>query len=194
MLTINLNKNRLLDAEDEKPRYSPWGAIQTIKTICPGIWSVTTASHGGIILDAAHQALMPDYMRARNFLGADSRCYEEDCSWCLPVLVFRSEFREWQKADLIERAEEWAKLLQTGYLKELPTDIVTQAENHCRLWYREVFAKYQEEQGDAWIFELLDAGVDYGDISRLITERYSVCTSDAQGILDAIIERQNPNS
>jgi hypothetical protein len=52
----------------------------------PGVWVVTTASHGGIMLSAPRQAAMPEALR----LGTAS--YEEDCDWALPVLAFRGEF------------------------------------------------------------------------------------------------------
>lgn len=32
------------------PAYSPWGLIQTRKTLCPGFFDVSTASHGGIMV------------------------------------------------------------------------------------------------------------------------------------------------
>ena len=32
-----------------EPAYSPWGLIQTRKTLCPGFFDVSTASHGGIM-------------------------------------------------------------------------------------------------------------------------------------------------
>lgn len=33
-----------------EPAYSPWGLIQTHKTLCPGFFDVSTASHGGIMV------------------------------------------------------------------------------------------------------------------------------------------------
>ena len=33
-----------------EPAYSPWGLIQTRKTLCPGFFDVSTASHGGIMV------------------------------------------------------------------------------------------------------------------------------------------------
>ena len=41
-----------------EPRYSMWGPVQTCQTIAPGIFQVTTASHGGFILSAERIAEM----------------------------------------------------------------------------------------------------------------------------------------
>jgi len=51
----------------------------------PGIGSVSTAGHGGIKLDRAHNAAMPGYMRR------DGGWYEEDCEWALPFVIFGGE-------------------------------------------------------------------------------------------------------
>ena len=33
-----------------EPMYSPWGNIQTCKILTPGVFEVTTARHGGIMV------------------------------------------------------------------------------------------------------------------------------------------------
>jgi hypothetical protein len=68
------------------PIYSPWGATQTATEELPGVWHVTTASHGGYILDHARNERVPD--GARNPEGA----YEEDVCWSIPACVFADEF------------------------------------------------------------------------------------------------------
>jgi hypothetical protein len=67
-------------------KYSPWGYIQDVEKIADGIWSVSTAGHGGIKLDRKHNAAMPDYMRS------PGGWYEEDCQWALVALVFPAAF------------------------------------------------------------------------------------------------------
>lgn len=68
-----------------RPTTSLWGAIQQADQIAPGIWSVMTASHGGIMLSDQRQAAMPEALKI------DSGSYEEDCDWSLAVLAFESE-------------------------------------------------------------------------------------------------------
>lgn len=71
---------------------TPWGKPQTIGLVAEGIFSVTTASHGGIMLSPDRAAAIPDYLRTKKF-GTDDTAYEEDCDWCIPVLIFETEFR-----------------------------------------------------------------------------------------------------
>jgi len=73
-------------ASSPRPTHSIWGSIIMAEEFLPGLWAVTTASHGGIMLSATRQAGMPESLR----LGTAD--YEEDCDWALPVLAFRDEF------------------------------------------------------------------------------------------------------
>ena len=34
----------------EAPPYSPWGNVQECETLCPGVYSVSTPGHGGIMV------------------------------------------------------------------------------------------------------------------------------------------------
>lgn len=83
------------------PKTSPWGKPQTCTLIAPGIWSVTTASHGGLKLDTVRNAKMPAEARRRG------GWYEEDCEWALAVLVHPDAFIDSQFAR--QRAEAIAK-------------------------------------------------------------------------------------
>ena len=69
-----------------QPRSSPWGSIQHAQQIAPGIWSVSTAGHGGIKLSAARNRAMPADMRLHG------GWYEEDCDAALVGLVFPEAF------------------------------------------------------------------------------------------------------
>jgi hypothetical protein len=60
-------------APSPRPSTSIWGAVQQADQLWPGIWSVMTASHGGIILSDQRQAAMPPA------LLIDGGSYEEDC-------------------------------------------------------------------------------------------------------------------
>lgn len=78
----------------EAPKYSPWGAVQSATEVAPGLWSVSTAGHGGLKLSRERNAAMPDYMRS------PGGWYEEDSQWSLVALVFPEPFRAllpWQK-------------------------------------------------------------------------------------------------
>ena len=69
------------------PVHTLWDAPQTAEQRLPGVWSVTTASHGGFVLSDERQAAMPEA------LGVDGNSYEEDVNWSLVILGFEAEFK-----------------------------------------------------------------------------------------------------
>lgn len=64
---------------------SPWGPIVEQEEIAPGIVSVTTGGHGGLVLSPERQAAMPVHLRI------DGAGYEEDGEYNLVVLAFPEE-------------------------------------------------------------------------------------------------------
>ena len=66
-----------------------WGRAQTVTELAPGITFYTTASHGGIRLDAEHQKKTAG-IRARNFL-LSLEWWEEDSDWSVPYAFFWPE-------------------------------------------------------------------------------------------------------
>ena len=70
-----------------RPKASIWGPIHSADQLLPGIWHVTTASHGGIILSDERQTAMPEALRAAG------PSYEEDVDWALVHLAFEAELR-----------------------------------------------------------------------------------------------------
>jgi hypothetical protein len=78
----------------DPPTRSQWGAVQDAEELAPGMWQVSTASHGGIKLSRERNADVPKFMRA------EGGWYEEDCQWSIVALVFPEPFqqlRPWQK-------------------------------------------------------------------------------------------------
>ena len=71
---------------------TPWGTANIVEVLAPGIYSVTTSSHGGIYLDREHQDRIRA-VRARNFL-ASLAWWEEDCDWSVPYALFASEIEK----------------------------------------------------------------------------------------------------
>lgn len=72
-------------ASSPRPNISMWGQIDFAVELVPGIWAVSTPSHGGLILSDERQQAMPATLRL------DSNQYEEDCNWSLVYLAFESE-------------------------------------------------------------------------------------------------------
>ena len=65
---------------------SPWGAVQDCTAIAPGVYSVSTAWHGGMMIDAAlaPHILSPAAL-AEGFVKNGCYCYEEDAAESIPL-------------------------------------------------------------------------------------------------------------
>ena len=64
----------------EEPDESPWGDIQYSHELCPGVYSVSTAGHGGIMAAAvvARNVFSKDALQCA-FQHREFLCFEEDC-------------------------------------------------------------------------------------------------------------------
>lgn len=74
-------------ASTPAPVMTPWATPDTADERLPGIWHVTTPSHGGFVLSEERQAAMPASLRR------DDLFYEEDVDWSLVMLAFADELR-----------------------------------------------------------------------------------------------------
>lgn len=72
--------------ERDDPYDSLWGEIETCSTIAKGIYEVSTAGHGGLMVayDLASYILSPEAVKA-GFLDGGYYCYEEDADECIPL-------------------------------------------------------------------------------------------------------------
>lgn len=65
---------------------SPWGEIQISNELCPGVYSVSTAGHGGVMVKwEAATALLSRAARREGFRENGFLCYEEDCAAAIPL-------------------------------------------------------------------------------------------------------------
>ena len=68
------------------PEYSPWGEVQHQKELCSGVFSVSTASHGGIMVHrSVAKAVLSPAARKHCFRDGSYYCFEEDCD--APVAI-----------------------------------------------------------------------------------------------------------
>ena len=74
---------------------TPWGETETVEQIAEGIQSVSTPSHGGIVLSAERAAMIPHTIEP--FTG-DYRFWEEDGDWAVPFLIFTDDMMNWSVA------------------------------------------------------------------------------------------------
>jgi hypothetical protein len=86
-------------ARTARPTRCPWHRINSTHEIAPGIWSVSTESHGGILISAERRAAMPAHLRdIPTFAGGNA--YEEDCDAGIILVAFPEYF----PADYVENA------------------------------------------------------------------------------------------
>lgn len=96
------------------PSETPWGYAQTKRQQAPGIWFVSTASHGGVWLAPDRQAEMPEALKQFKPWGESSPgspWYEEDCDWAIVALAFPGAFSEseiaaaWRTVETYQEAQ-----------------------------------------------------------------------------------------
>jgi len=104
---------------------TPWGKPDTIENVADGLLIVSTPSHGGILVSPERLASMPDYMH-KPLYGECFACYEEDCEWPMPILVFEAQFRAFYARESTEKAE----------------DIFYTAKTILKNWHPDIYERY----------------------------------------------------
>ena len=62
-----------------RPQYSPWGESQHCEELCPGVYQVSTASHGGVMAKlSVASKLFSRAARAYSFVEGGYLCFEEN--------------------------------------------------------------------------------------------------------------------
>ncbi len=85
----------------QEPIISPWGKVDRCKSICDGVYSVSTASHGGIMvaLDVA-DSLLSNEAQECAFTEGSYLCFEEDCDAAVAIRelldkgIYKAPFNE----------------------------------------------------------------------------------------------------
>lgn len=62
----------------QEPNKSPWGTVQTCDTLCPGVFLVSTASHGGTMVSNDVAAFLSPAAKRCGFRRGGYLCFEED--------------------------------------------------------------------------------------------------------------------
>lgn len=88
----------------QSPRLSPWGDVQTSDTLCPGVFMVSTASHGGTMVALDMAAILSPAARKCGLKMGDYLCFEEDCDENI-VLRELLDKKLWQIPDRIRGPE-----------------------------------------------------------------------------------------
>lgn len=62
----------------QNPEKSPWGEVQTCDVLCPGVFLVSTASHGGTLVSKEVSAMLSPAAQKCGFKQGGYLCFEED--------------------------------------------------------------------------------------------------------------------
>lgn len=63
------------------PRSSPWGKVDHCKPLCEGAFGVSTASHGGVMVEAGRaREILSARALEHSFTEGGYVCFEEDCA------------------------------------------------------------------------------------------------------------------
>ena len=131
MKTIVIESGLLGQRQQEKPKSSPWGQVDQCEEIIPGMWSVSTPSHGGIKLSPERAAKVPRYFKT--WLGGFT-WYEEDCDYAIVFLVFEQELRQ-SESEWVHRV-----LDRGGYKKTVES------------YHTEAWKKWQDQHAQVEMF------------------------------------------
>jgi hypothetical protein len=107
---------------------TPWGTSQNEKTLAPGVVQVDTAGHGGIHLDATHNAQVHKVWRIRG------GWYGEDNEWVIVALTFPNLFTPEHIVMAHTSAKDWFpdEYEQVFRTKLLPAESYTRQEQMFR--------------------------------------------------------------
>ena len=104
----------------DEPKLSPWGAVQHCEIMNTGIYSVDTASHGGIMIkeEYAKEILSPEALRC-GFRENGYLNFEEDCA----AAVAEREFLDkeiWEIPDYVKDKTEYENSLNDSIKRYFP--------------------------------------------------------------------------
>jgi hypothetical protein len=71
---------------ESRPTSSPWGKIQSCKKVIAGVYSVSSAGHGGVMVHRSLVARLSDYAQSHGIASGEYLGFEEDCNWALPAV------------------------------------------------------------------------------------------------------------
>ena len=76
----------------QEPNKSPWGAVQTCDTLCPGVFLVSTASHGGTMVSKEVAAFLSPAAKRCGFQRGGYLCFEFGLGQHVAVSMILQEY------------------------------------------------------------------------------------------------------
>ena len=120
---------------------SPWDQVQTCERLAEGVWWVTTASHGGLMVDvstATEELSAP--ARQHGMKWGRFICYEEDCACAIPFFerpdwfatfrggIGRVPLTEAHTASILKSVKNW----NWRYYEAHTRTILQPGESYCK--------------------------------------------------------------
>lgn len=150
---------RYSEREIREPTNSPWDEVQSCFTIANGIYSVSTAGHGGFMIAAelAPYILSPEAIQA-GYLYDGYYCYEEDSDKNIPLRELYDKgiirqgdsyfTRSYVKSDKPETKDKYVPFTtlseeeQTAFYKEWNNDL----DEALRHWYGNYWQAHEQAE------------------------------------------------
>jgi hypothetical protein len=126
-----------------QPETTPWGTPDHAEQVLPGIWRVSSPSHGGYVLSDERQGEMPEALRR------EDPFYEEDVDYALVLYGFASEFRRLPVPGIalqVENARCSVRCWHPDRWTALTGEEVTVGESHVvrrRAAYQAIIGQYE---------------------------------------------------
>lgn len=103
----------------QEPKNSPWGKIQDCETLCPGIFLVTTAGHGGVMVAKECVGAFLPAARKCGFESKSYYCFEEDTQEMVALRELLDKGL-WKIPDRITNKEGFEKAINESIQKYNP--------------------------------------------------------------------------
>jgi len=99
-----MNKNMNKDVERDQNiikegDMSPWSGIDNVEMLCVGVYSVSTASHGGVWVAPYLRELLP-----QDTEFSEQGWYEEDCAAAIPLAIFATRIYGYSGKNVLEQS------------------------------------------------------------------------------------------
>ena len=143
--------------------YTRWGASQTIDDCGNGIQFVSTAGHGGYVVPAHLNNLIPEIFRQAD------RQYEEDCGWAVVDYFLNAFLNDHNKyTEALKTIKEWF----WKQWEEYSGEVIPLPESRCK----QEFVFHEEHKND-WLVVCAS-----GDWKAGVPIKYVYCEATLGGV------------
>ncbi len=145
----------------KRPGYSPWGSIQSGHKLCNGVYNVSTASHGGIMVseDIAENSFSEAALNCA-FRYNGYYCFEEDCDAPVALRELLDKklingffhFNAEQLSEVVNRSiqnwhpEYWNSRDKSSLLEQLQNAVCEVKEKTAQTTSRNTEIKHKKEE------------------------------------------------